>query len=482
MSDQQTYKPVVSPEAPETTSLLWAYRFLSLALVSILLVKTYGFVEVATGDYERPSIALADTELLTEKQKMPIANEVGVVVYQLSKTDMLEASIAENGAQVAPSKYLGWSLYKLDPDAQSWTLVDEARGDRFASKDLGNLISMASAYFMLECSVRPGVFSGKTSVSDEKVTRALKMNPDMVKSIAYIVCSSDKKAAPKPKIPAVAPQPNYQPAEDESEPDPVEPDPVEPEQSTELEINSNQEEAPKDEIVEETPNEELVEETMPEVDLRTSITGADVEHTETVIAESADGESASTSAIPQASIAIPPRRAHESSEMSALADFEGNLPEMDINISWDVSEANLVALLKKYTMAFYAPTDEAYRSQDGDWSCYVFRDQKTLMDQEFWGVELESALKNYGNLGPGYRDIPNELKKAIDAALPPVFGGEVNQGVLLLGSAILVANDAVVKFSESSASAPFEGSYEVQLRFTNLGAVIATNVKEKVSR
>ena len=477
MNDQQTYKPVVSPEAPETKSLLWAYRFLALALVSILLVKTYGFVEVATGDYERPSIALADTELLTEKQKMPIENEVGVVVYQLSKTDMLEASIAENGAQVAPSKYLGWSLYKLDPDAQSWTLVDEARGDRFASKDLGNLISMASAYFMLECSVRPGVFSGKTSVSDEKVTRALKMNPDMVKSIAYIVCSSDKKAAPKPKIPAVAPQPNYQPAEDESEPDPVE-----PEQSTELEIISNQEEAPKDEIVEETPNEEIVEETMPEVDLRTSITGADVEHTETVVAESADGESASTSAIPQASIAIPPRRAHESSEMSALADFEGNLPEMDIKISWNVSGANLVALLKKYTMAFYAPTDEAYRSQDGDWSCYVFRDQKTLMDQEFWGVELESALKNYGNLGPGYGDIPNELKKAIDVALPPAFGGEVNQGILLLGSAILVANDAVVKFSESSASAPFEGSYEVQLRFTNLGAVIATNVKEKVSR
>ena len=477
MSDQQTYKPVVSPEAPETKSLLWAYRFLALALVSILLVKTYGFVEVATGDFERPSIALADTELLTEKQKMPIANEVGVVVYQLSKTGMLEASIAENGAQVAPSKYLGWSLYKLDPDAQSWTLVDEARGDRFASKDLGNLISMASAYFMLECSVRPGVFSGKTSVSDEKVTRALKMNPDMVKSIAYIVCSSDKKTAPKPKIPAVAPQPNYQPAEDESEPDPVE-----PEQSTKLEIISNQEEAPKDEIVEETPNEEIVEETMPEVDLRTSITGADVEHTETVVAESADGESASTSAIPQASIAIPPRRAHESSEMSALADFEGNLPEMDIKISWNVSGANLVALLKKYTMAFYAPTDEAYRSQDGDWSCYVFRDQKTLMDQEFWGVELESALKNYGNLGPGYGDIPNELKKAIDAALPPVFGGEVNQGVLLLGSAILVANDAVVKFSESSASAPFEGSYEVQLRFTNLGEVIATNVKEKVSR
>ena len=477
MNDQQTYKPVVSPEAPETKSLLWAYRFLALALVSILLVKTYGFVEVATGDYERPSIALADTELLTEKQKMPIANEVGVVVYQLSKTGMLEASIAENGAQVAPSKYLGWSLYKLDPDAQSWTLVDEARGDRFASKDLGNLISMASAYFMLECSVRPGVFSGKTSVSDEKVTRALKMNPDMVKSIAYIVCSSDKKTAPKPKIPAVAPQPNYQPAEDESEPDPVE-----PEQSTELEIISNQEEAPKDEIVEETPNEEIVEETMPEVDLRTSITGADVEHTETVVAESADGESASTSAIPQASIAIPPRRAHESSEMSALADFEGNLPEMDIKISWNVSGANLVALLKKYTMAFYAPTDEAYRSQDGDWSCYVFRDQKTLMDQEFWGVELESALKNYGNLGPGYGDIPNELKKAIDVALPPAFGGEVNQGILLLGSAILVANDAVVKFSESSASAPFEGSYEVQLRFTNLGAVIATNVKEKVSR
>jgi len=477
MNDQQTYKPVVSPEAPETKSLLWAYRFLALALVSILLVKTYGFVEVATGDFERPSIALADTELLTEKQKMPIANEVGVVVYQLSKTGMLEASIAENGAQVAPSKYLGWSLYKLDPDAQSWTLVDEARGDRFASKDLGNLISMASAYFMLECSVRPGVFSGKTSVSDEKVTRALKMNPDMVKSIAYIVCSSDKKTAPKPKIPAVAPQPNYQPAEDESEPDPVE-----PEQSTELEIISNQEEAPKDEIVEETPNEEIVEETMPEVDLRTSITGADVEHTETVVAESADGESASTSAIPQASIAIPPRRAHESSEMSALADFEGNLPEMDIKISWNVSGANLVALLKKYTMAFYAPTDEAYRSQDGDWSCYVFRDQKTLMDQEFWGVELESALKNYGNLGPGYGDIPNELKKAIDVALPPAFGGEVNQGILLLGSAILVANDAVVKFSESSASAPFEGSYEVQLRFTNLGEVIATNVKEKVSR
>jgi hypothetical protein len=68
----------------------------------------------------------------------------------------------------------------------------------------------------------------------------------------------------------------------------------------------------------------------------------------------------------------------------------------------------------------------------------------------------------------------------MDAALPPDFGGKVDQGILLLGSAILVANDAVSSFAAASGKQATQGAYEVQLVFTQNGEVVADSVKEKV--
>ena len=235
-----------------------------------------------------------------------------------------------------------------------------------------------------------------------------------------------------------------------------------------------------EETPDETTDETVFENAAPDVDLRSSITGTDIEQTETLVAEAGGVQSAANTVPEKRKVAVPPRKGQESAEIPALADFEGNLPEMDIKITWNVSEANLVGLLEKYAMAFYARTENAYRSLDGDWSCFDFKAQKTLTQKEFWDQDKESALKNYGNIGPGYGDVPDDLKKALDAALPGAFGGEVSEGILLLGSANLVANDAVLSFAKSSGREAAQGAYEVQLVFTQNGEVVADSVKKKV--
>jgi len=63
--------------------------------------------------------------------------------------------------------------------------------------------------------------------------------------------------------------------------------------------------------------------------------------------------------------------------------------------------------------------------------------------------------------------------------LPGAFGGEVSEGILLLGSAILVANDAVLSFGAASGKQAAQGAYEVQLVFTQNGEVLAESVKER---
>jgi hypothetical protein len=316
--------------------------------------------------------------------------------------------------------------------------------------------------------VRPGIFSGDQKVSVDKASRALEMKPELGQSMVYLKWSPNKKASPPRKKPvAPTPPPDVQAPKDEPESSSAVAKPPEPE---------NQ---PEDGAAQEA---EVVENTAPDVDvdLRTSIKGTEVEQTETVIAEAGSEQSATATPETKRAVAIPPRKGQEPAEIPAFADFKGNLPEMDIRISLDVSGANLVGLLEKYTMAFYAPTEKAYLSLDGDWSCYVFKDQKTITDQESWGMDIEFTLKNYGNIGAGYGGLPDQLKKALNAALPPTFGGEVDQGMLLLGSSLLVASDAVSSFAAASGKQAEQGAYEVRLVFTQNGEVVADLVKEKV--
>ena len=233
-------------------------------------------------------------------------------------------------------------------------------------------------------------------------------------------------------------------------------------------------------------------------------------------------------------------QAQESAEIPASADFEVNLPEMDIKITWNVSEANLVGLLEKYTMAFYAPTHETYQSPyEGAWNLFSFK-SKEISEVVFWDKEFaskketgrrltlelektatelqglertdpdyfdsrkkERSLKGeisklaheiisreryedevkklfLKQIGPSYGDLPDELRKALNAAIPPTFGGKVDQGMLLLGGALLVANDAVTNFAAKSGKQAAECPYVVSLVFTQNGEVIADSVKEKL--
>ena len=484
MTEKQQPKPAELSEDRATKSLFWIYRFLALGLILILLWRTTVFVTVATRDYERPCVTLGDVELLVGTQELPIANDAGVGVYRLSDAGALEAGIAENGAQVAPAKYLGWSLYNLDADAQIWSLVDAVRGDRFVGRQLGDLASIASPFFMLECSVRPGVFSGKSSVTVEKVTRALEMNPDMVQGVAYLLWTPEKKASAKPQQTPPSPPPAIEPQPQLPTPDvqpPVQnataPSPSAPVEPTEANAVASPVEDSEDSAA-------VVDEEPVEVDLRTSIKGADIEQTETVIAGAANEGSAGAQLTPSAAIAVPPRKGSLVADIPAWADFEGTLPDMDLIISWDLQPQEMVGLLEKYGMAFYAPTAEGYRHLDGAWSCYSFAERKVLTEQSHhWQSEADTPGKMFGNLVFGFESLRQDaLRGAMLDQLPADFGGDLQQGLLLLGSAILVANDAVVEFSGGTAPVPTNGAYEVHLTFTSAGDVIATTVKKKDSR
>ena len=469
MSEAEQSKPVETSEYSGSKSLFRGYVALAVVLVAILLLQVCRFVTVATREYNTPTVELARAKPLAEQHQFPLGNEACVRILELQTKVPLQASLEEDASRrVAPAKYLGWSLYNLDADGTEWNLLEESRGDRFELHEIEDSSLIASNWYLLECSVRPGIFSGDQKVSVDKASRALEMKPELAQSMVYLKWSPNKKASPPRKKPvAPTPPPDVQAPKDEPESSSAVAKPPEPE---------NQ---PEDGAAQEA---EVVENTAPDVDvdLRTSIKGTEVEQTETVIAEAGSEQSATATPETKRAVAIPPRKGQEPAEIPALADFEGNLPEMDIKISWNVSAANLVGLLEKYNMAFYAPTEEAYRSFDGDWSCYVFKDQKTITDQKSWGMDIESALKHYGNIGAGYEDIPDETKKAMDAAMPPAFGGMENQGSLLLGSAILVANDAVSSFAAASGKQAAQGAYEVQLVFTQNGEVVADSVKKKV--
>lgn len=467
MSETEQSKPVETSENSGSKSLFWKYILIALLFAGILLVQVIRFVTVATRDYEPPIVEIALANPLADQQQFPVGNEAGVRILELQTEGPLKASLEEDASRsVAPAKYLGWSLYNLNADGTGWNLLEESRGDRFELQRPEDSSLVASNWYLLECSVRPGIFSGHQKVSLNKVNRAFEMKPELAQNVVYLKWSPSKKASPKPKKP-VAPTPpaGVQAAADEPDSPAAAAEPPQPE---------NQ---PEDGAAQDAEAEDAA----PNVDLRTSITGTDVEQTETVIAEVGSEPSAATSA-PETkrAVAVPPRKGQEPAEIPAFADFEGTLPEMDISISWNVSGANFVGLLEKYAMAFYAPTDSAYRSLDGNWTCFDFKVKKTLAQQDFWDLDKESALKNYGNIGPGYGDLPEELKKAMFAALPPAFGGEVSEGVLLLGRAILVANDAVSSFAVASGKPAAQGAYEVQLVFTRNGEVVAGSVKEKV--
>jgi len=469
MSEAEQNKPVETSENSGSKSLFWGYVAIAVVLVAILCIQVFRFVSDATREYETPIVELARAKPLAEQHQFPLGNEAGVRILELQTKVPLQASLEEDASRrVAPAKYLGWSLYNLDADGTEWNLLEESRGDRFELHGLEDSSLIASNWYLLECSVRPGIFSGDQKVSVDKASRALEMKSELGQSMVYLKWSPNKKASPPRKKPvAPTPPPDVQAPKDEPESSSAVAKPPEPE---------NQ---PEDGAAQEA---EVVENTAPDVDvdLRTSIKGTEVEQTETVIAEAGSEQSATATPETKRAVAIPPRKGQEPAEIPALADFEANLPEMDIKISWNVSEANLVGLLEKYTMAFYAATDNFYRSLDGDWTCFDFKAQKTLTQKEFWDQDKEFALKNYGNIGPGYGDIPDGIRKAMDAALPPDFGGKEDQGILLLGSAILVANDAVSSFAAASGKQATQGAYEVQLVFTQNGEVVAESVMEKV--
>ena len=466
MSETEQNKPVETSEYSGLKWLFWSYRAIASVLGFVLLFQVIRFVRVAFSEYELPIVVLAEAHPLPEKTNLPFVNESGIRMIALDAGASLVASIEQDEAHLAPARYLGWSLYNLDVDQQTWQLLSDSRRDRLSLHALQDPSMIASDWYLLECSVRPGIFSGDQRVSLDKVTRALEKKPELAQSVVYLMWSPEKKASSKPKNSAAAAPPKVQAPEDAPELSPAEP--------TQPETEPVQEETP-----DETTDETVVENAAPDVDLRSSITGTDIEQTETLMAEAGGVQSAANTVPEKRKVAVPPRKGQESAEIPALADFEGNLPEMDIKITWDVREANLVSLLEKYAMAFYARTENAYRSLDGDWTCFDFKAQKTLTQKEFWDQDKESALKNYGNIGPGYGDLPDDLKKALDAALPGAFGGEVSEGILLLGSAILVANDAVSSFAKSSGREATQGAYEVQLVFTKSGEVLAESVKER---
>ena len=467
MSETEQNKPVETSEYSGSKWLFWSYRAIASVLACLLLIQVVRFVRVAVSEYELPIVVLAEAHPLSEKAQLPFVNESGIRMIALDRGASLVASIEQDETHLAPARYLGWSLYNLDVDQQTWQLLSDSRGDRLSLHALQDPSMIASDWYLLECSVRPGIFSGDQRVSVDKVKRALEKKPELVQSVVYLMWSPEKKASPKPKNSAAAAPPKVQTTEDAPE--------LSPAESIQPETEPVQEETP-----DETTDETVVENAAPDVDLRSSITGTDVEQKETLVAETGGVQSAANTVSEKRKVAVPPRKGQEPAEISALADFEGNLPEMDIKITWNVREANLAGLLEKYTMAFYARTENAYRSLDGDWSCFDFKAQKTLTQKEFWDQDKESALKNYGNIGPGYGDLPDDLKKALDAALPPTFGGEVDQGMLLLGSSLLVASDAVSSFVAASGKQAAEGAFEVQLVFTQNGEVVARSVKEKV--
>ena len=54
---------------------------------------------------------------LAEQQQFPVGNEAGIRILGLQTKGSLQASVEEDASRcVAPSKYLGWSLYNLDAD------------------------------------------------------------------------------------------------------------------------------------------------------------------------------------------------------------------------------------------------------------------------------------------------------------------------------------------------------------------------------
>jgi hypothetical protein len=461
MSEVEQNKPVETSENFGSKSLFWGYVAIAGVLVAILCIQVFRFVLDATREYETPIVELARAKPVADQQQFPVGNEAGVRILALQTEGPLQASVKEDASRrVAPAKYLGWSLYNLDADCTEWNLLEESRGDRFELHRLDDSSLITSNWYLLECSLRPGIFSGDQKVNVNKASRALEMKPELVQSMVYLKWSPNERASPSPKKPvAPTPPPDMQVAEDEPESSSAVAKPPEPE---------NQ------------PEDGAAQEAEVDVDLRTSIKGTEVEQIETVITEAGSEQSATATLETKRAVAVPPRKGQKPAEIPAIADFEGNLPEMDIKISWKVSQAKLVGLLEKYTMAFYASTEEAYRSLDGDWSCYVFKDQKTLTQKLFWDVNRESALRHYGDIGTSYGDIPDGIRKAMDSVLPPAFGGEVNQGILLLGSAILVANDAISSFAAASGKQAAQGAYEVQLVFTQNGEVVAESVKKKV--
>ena len=478
MSEIEQSKPVTDCEQCDCKSryriylpgaekwLFVAYGMTALMFAVLLLFQVIRFVRIAVKDYELPIVVVEEAHPLPDKAQLPVENESGVRMIALNTGASLIASVEQDEAQLAPARYLGWSLYNLDTEIQTWQLLCESRGVKLNLQALQDSSKIVSEWYLLECSVRPGIFSGKQKVSVDQVRRALEESTQLAQSFAYLMWSPKKKASSNPKKSATTAPPKVQVPNDEPELSPAEP---------------NQ---PKSEPEQEEPPKEVAnQDAALDVDLRTSITGTDVEQTETVIAETRSQQSA-TVATPETkrAVAIPPRKGQEPAEIPAYADFDGNLPEMDIEIAWKVTEANLVGLLEKYTMAFSASTEKAFLDLDGDWSCYVFKDQKTITDQDSGGMDIESATKDYGNIFVEYEILPDRLIKAFNAALPPTFGGKVDQGRLHLGSALLVANDAISSFAAKSGKQAEQGAYELVLVFTQNGEAVAVadSVKEKV--
>ena len=148
MSETEQIKPVTDCEQRDWKSryriylpggkkwLIVAYCMTSLLFAVLLLLQVIRFVSIAVTEYEFPIVVVAEAHPLTEKALLPVENESGVRMIALDADAPLIASVEQDEAQLAPARYLGWSLYNLDEEIQSWQLLSESQGDSLNLQEL----------------------------------------------------------------------------------------------------------------------------------------------------------------------------------------------------------------------------------------------------------------------------------------------------------------------------------------------------------
>jgi hypothetical protein len=459
--------------------LLWIYRSIALIMVALLSWKTISFTYDATRKYQNPRIVIREAVAFEMSEGAEVPFNEKVPAHQLDSYSDIFAEIEKGQERELPLEYLGWSLYNWNSSLGSWELLVEQRKLSFFWIYTGNAVD--SPYYFIECSVRPGRFAGREFITPDEFDRAFQADASLAESAAFLLIlpQKDKKSeqdnqatvkANSPTLPnAATPEDSAPlPQEERSAPDSEALEPMEvPAQPMA--------EAPKAPINDSETEGGL---SLPEeVDLRTSISGTGNVPERTTVGNSSSAKvGGSDKTTSGESTSIPPRKS-VMDELSPLSEFKGVLPEMEISVIYGdgLSPNDVATILKKYRMAFYAPTQAGFIGLDGAWTCYSFADRKTYTED---GNEIAVISKEFGNILWDPSSSTNTiLSSVVSDRLPIDFGGDYENGLIMLGSALLTANEAIEGFAGGNAHRYTSPVYSVQLRLV-AGGVVTAEVKE----